>query len=170
MKRMNQLDIGGIDPGRIERVVIERMIAIPVLPKLIALPIFLGAAAALYAGIAPLWMFAVPAVVYLVSVWGSWRVQVMHQRNPRAFGLAGWRGLYTATAVPTSFANGLMGGLLVSLPAEQERTLWTFALCLLVGWMPSRSLDGRTFLLSGLAVLLPVGGVLLGDGSRGAVG
>jgi signal transduction histidine kinase/DNA-binding response OmpR family regulator len=171
MKRMNQLDIGGIDPERIERVVTARMIAVPVLPKLIALPVFLGAAAALYAGIAPLWMFAVPAVVYLVSVWGSWRVQVMHQRNPGAFGLAGWRWFYTATAVPTSLANGLMGGLLASLPAEQERTLWTFALCLLVGWMPSRSLDGRTFLLSGLAVLMPVGGVLLlGDGSRGASG
>src|SRR5262245_48347907 len=171
MKRMNQLDIGGIDPGRIERVVIERMIAIPVLPKLIALPIFLGAAAALYAGIAPLWMFAVPAVVYLVSVWGSWRVQVMHQRNPRAFGLAGWRRLYTGTAVPTSFANGLMGGLLATLPAEHERTLWTFALCLIVGWTPSRGLDGRTFLLSGASLLLPVGGVLLlDDGSRSAIG
>jgi signal transduction histidine kinase/DNA-binding response OmpR family regulator len=168
---MTPLDIAGIDPKRIELVVTERLIALPILPRLIALPIFMGAAAALYAGIAPLWMFAVPAVVYLVAVWGSWRVQAAHKRNPRAFGLNGWRWLYTVTSVPTSFANGLMGGLLATLPAEHERTLWTFALCLIVGWTPSRGLDGRTFLLSGAALLLPVGGVLvLGDGSRAALG
>jgi signal transduction histidine kinase/DNA-binding response OmpR family regulator len=171
MQAMTPLDIGRIDPKRIELVVTERLIALPILPRLIALPIFMGAAAVLYAGIAPVWMFAVPAVVYLASVWGSWRVQAAHQRNPRAFGLAGWRWLYTVTSVPTSFANGLMGGLLATLPADHERTLWTFALCLIVGWTPSRGLDGRTFLLSGAALLLPVGGVLvLGDGSRAALG
>src|SRR5262245_66482839 len=111
MKRMNQLDIGGIDPGRIERVVIERMIAIPVVPKLIALPIFAAAAAALYAGIAPLWMFLVPAVVYLVSVWGSWRVQVAHQRNPGAVGGEGGRWLAPATPVAASFPHVLLGGM-----------------------------------------------------------
>src|SRR5262249_34361700 len=95
----------------------------------------------------------------------------VHKRNPHAFGLAGWRWLYTGTAVPTSFANGLMGGLLATLPADHERTLWTFALCLIVGWTPSRGLDGRTFLLSGLSLLAPVGGVLLlGAGGRAAVG
>ena len=168
---MTPLDIGGIDPKRIELVVTERLIALPVLPRLIALPVFIGAAAVLYAGIAPVWMFAAPTLVYLVSVWGSWRVQAAHARKPRAFGVAGWRWLYTVTAVPTSFANGLMGGLLATLPADQERTLWPFALCLIVGGTPSRGLDGRTFLLSGAALLLPVGGVLvLGDGSRAALG
>ena len=112
-------------------------------------------------------MFVVPTAIYLVSVWGSWRVTVVYERNPAAVGLAGWRWLYTVTAVPTSFANGLMGGLFATLPADQERTLWAFALCLIVGWTPSRSLDGPTFLLSGLALLLPIGGMLvLHDGSR----
>ena len=94
-----------------------------------------------------------------------------HQRNPAAISLAGWRWLYTATAVPTSFASGLMGGLFATLPADQERTLWAFALCLMVGWTPSRNLHGPTFLLSGLALLLPIGGMLvLHDGSRDAIG
>ncbi|MFO1159019.1 MAG: ATP-binding protein [Reyranellaceae bacterium] len=168
---MNPLDIGGIDPKRIELAVTERLVGVPVLPKLLALPIFGAAAGTLYFGIAPLWMFLLPAVIYLVSVWGSWRVQLVHERDPHAFGLAGWRWLYTVTAVPTSFANGLMGGLLATLPAEHARTLWTFALCLIVGWTPSRGLDGRTFLLSGLALLMPVSLVLvLKDGSRDALG
>ncbi|MDP1748076.1 MAG: PAS-domain containing protein [Reyranella sp.] len=171
MNPMNQVDIDRIDPKRIERAVTDRLVSVPTLPKLIALPIFMGAAAALYAGTAPLWMFVIPAIVYLVSVWGSWRVQVVHKRNPGAFGLSGWRWLYTVTAVPTSFANGLMGGFFATLPADQERMLWTFALCLIVGWTPSRGLDGRTFLLSAASLLLPVGGVLvLGDGSRSALG
>jgi signal transduction histidine kinase/DNA-binding response OmpR family regulator/PAS domain-containing protein len=104
-------------------------------------------------------------------VWGSWRVTVVHQRNPAAASLAGWRWLYAATAVPTSFASGLMGGFFATLPADQERTLWAFALCLMVGWTPSRSFHGPTFLLSCLALLLPIGSMLvLHDGSRDAIG
>jgi signal transduction histidine kinase/DNA-binding response OmpR family regulator len=171
MSAMNQVDIARIDPQRVAQVVTNRLVAIPTMPKLLALPIILTAATALYSGIAPWWMFAVPTVIYLVAVWGSWRVTVVHERNPAAVGLAGWRWLYTATAVPTSFASGLMGGLFATLPADQERTLWAFALCLMVGWTPSRSLHGPTFLLSGLALLLPIGGVLvLHDGSRDAIG
>ncbi len=171
MSAMNQVDIARIDPQRVAQVVTNRLVAIPTMPKLLALPIIMAAAGALYGGIAPLWMFAVPTVIYLVAVWGSWRVTVGHERNPAAVGLAGWRWLYTVTAVPTSFASGLMGGLFATLPADQERTLWAFALCLMVGWTPSRSLHGPTFLLSGLALLLPIGGILvLHDGSRDAVG
>jgi signal transduction histidine kinase/DNA-binding response OmpR family regulator len=168
---MNQVDIARIDPQRVALVVTNRLVAIPTMPKLLALPIILAAATALYGWIAPSWMFALPTVIYLVAVWGSWRVTVVHARNPGAVSLRGWRWLYTATAVPTSFASGLMGGLFATLPADQERTLWTFALCLMVGWTPSRSFHGPTFLLSGLALLLPVGGVLvLHDGSRDAIG
>jgi len=168
---MNQLDISGIDPKRVDRIVTDRLVAIPILPKLVALPIFAAVAASLYAGIAPLWMFLVPAVIYLVSVWGSWRVQVAHKRDPGAASLSGWRWLYTVTAVPTTFANGLMGGFFATLPADQERTLWTFALCLIGGWSPSRGLDGRTFMLVAAAALLPTAAVLvLVDGSRPAVG
>ena len=84
---MNQLDIAGIDPKRVERIVTDRLVEIPILPKLVALPIFAVVAASLYAGIAPLWMFLLPAVIYLVSVWGSWRVQVAHKRDPGATSL-----------------------------------------------------------------------------------
>lgn len=168
---MNQLDIAGIDPKRVERIVTDRLVEIPILPKLVALPIFAVVAASLYAGIAPLWMFLLPAVIYLVSVWGSWRVQVAHKRDPGATSLSGWRWLYTVTAVPTTFANGLMGGFFATLPADQERTLWTFALCLIGGWSPSRGLDGRTFILVAAAALLPICAVLvLLDGSRQAIG
>ena len=62
MTPMNQVDIAGIDPKRIEQVVTDRLVEIPILPKLVALPIFAAVAASLYAGIAPLWMFLVPAV------------------------------------------------------------------------------------------------------------
>ena len=168
---MNQVDIARIDPQRVAQVVTNRLVAIPTMPKLLALPIILAAATALYRGIAPLWMFGVPTLIYLIAVWGSWRVTVGYERHPGAVSLRGWRWLYTATAVPTSFASGLMGGLFATLPADQERTLWTFALCLMVGWTPSRSFHGPTFLLSGLALLLPIGGVLvLHDGSRDAIG
>ena len=118
------------------------------------------------------WMFAVPAAIYLVAVWGSWRVTVVHERNPAAVSLAGWRWLYTVTAVPTSFANGLMGGLFATLPADQERTLWAFALCLIVR-LDALAQPAWPHLpaLGGLALLLPIGGVLvLHDGSRDAIG
>ena len=168
---MAQLDIAGIDPKRIEEVVTDRLVEIPVLPKLLALPIFGVASAALFAGVAPLWMFLLPAAIYLASVWGSWHVQLVYRRNPAAVSLSGWRWLYAATAVPTSFANGLMGGLFATLPFRQEQTLWAMALCLIVFGTPSRGLDGRTFTLSSLAVVLPMAGVLaLADGSRDAIG
>ena len=168
---MAQLDIAGIDPKRIEQVVTHRLVEIPTLPKVLALPIFGAVAAALYAGLAPLWMFLVPAAVYVVSVWGSWRVQVVYRRDPSAVSLASWRWLYTVTAVPTSFANGLMGGFFATLPAEEERALWALALCLIVGGTPSRGLDGRTYTLSAASLVLPMAGVLvLGDGSRHAIG
>ena len=151
---MAQLDIAGIDPKRIEQVVTHRLVEIPTLPKVLALPIFGAVSAALYAGLAPLWMFLVPAAVYVVSVWGSWRVQVVYRRDPSAVSLAGWRWLYTVTAVPTSFANGLMGGFFASLPgAEEERALWALALCLIVGGTPSRGLDGRTYTLSAASLV-----------------
>ncbi|SEP08079.1 Signal transduction histidine kinase [Rhodospirillales bacterium URHD0017] len=169
---MAQLDIAGIDPKRIEQVVTHRLVEIPTLPKVLALPIFGAVSAALYAGLAPAWMFLAPAVVYVVSVWGSWRVQVVYRRDPSAVSLAGWRWLYTVTAVPTSFANGLMGGFFATLHgAEEERALWALALCLIVGGTPSRGLDGRTYTLSAASLVLPMAGVLvLGDGSRHAIG
>ncbi|MFZ5781163.1 MAG: ATP-binding protein [Pseudomonadota bacterium] len=168
---MAQLDIAGIDPRRIEQVVTHRLVEVPALPKLLALPIFAIAAAALYAGMAPLWMFLVPAAIYLASVWGSWRVQVIYRRNPEGASLATWRWLYAATAVPTSFANGLMAGFFATIPAEEERTLWAMAVCLIVFGTPSRPLDGRTFTLSATALVLPMAAVLIvADGSRQAVG
>ena len=171
MKAMKQVDVSAIAPGRVEEVITERLIAIPILPRLLALPVFLAAAAALYASLAPLWMFALPTAVYLLSVFGSWRVQTLYRRRPTLFRGAQWHWLYAVTSVPTSFANGLMGGFFATLPYEQERTIWAFALCLIVGWTPSRSLHGPTFLLSSLSLLVPMSGVLiLVDGDRDAAG
>ena len=172
MNLMNQIDVTAIDPKRVARIVTERLIDLPVMPKLLALPVFLAAASALYAGLAPLWMFVVPTIVYLLSILASWYVQALRRRRPNAFGLGGWRWLYAVTAVPTSFANGLMGGFFATIPgADQQRMLWAFALCLVVGWTPSRVLHGPTFLLSSLALLLPMSGVLvLLDGGREAMG
>jgi signal transduction histidine kinase/DNA-binding NarL/FixJ family response regulator len=168
---MSRLNIAGIDPTRIEQVVTHRLMELPIRSRLLALPIFGAVAAVLYAGIAPLWMFLVPALVFVVSVWGSWRVQLAYRRAPSAISLDGWRWLYAATSVPTSFANGLMGGFFATLPAAQERTLWALALCLIVSATPSRTLDGRTFTLSAAALVLPMVGVLvLDDGSRAAIG
>ena len=168
---MAQLDIAGIDPKRIEQVVTHRLVEIPTLPKLLALPVYAIASAALYAGIAPLWMFLIPAALYLSAVWGAWRMQIAYRRNPTSLSLPGWRWLYLAANVPQSFANGLMGGFFATLPAAEERTLWAMAVCLIAGGIPSRALDGRAYTMSGLALLLPMVGVLvLDDGSRPAIG
>ena len=85
---MAQLDIAGIDPKRIEHVVTHRLVEIPTLPKVLALPFFGAAAAAHYAGLAPLWMVLAPAAIYVISVWGSWQVQVVYRRDPSAVSLA----------------------------------------------------------------------------------
>ena len=171
MRDMAQLDIAGVDPKRIEQVVTHRLVEVPTLPRLLALPVFCAAGAALYAGIAPLWMFLVPAAIYLVAVWGGWRMQVAYRRDPASRSLAGWRWMYVATNVPSAFANGLMGGFFATLPGDEERTLWALAICLIVGGTPSRNLDGRIFTMSATLLVLPMTAVLvLGDGSRSALG
>src|SRR5215475_14141998 len=124
---MAQLNIAGIDPRRIEQVVTHRLVEIPTLPKLLALPVYAVASAALYAGVAPLWMFLIPATLYLSAVCGALQMQVVYRRNPTALSLPGWRWLYIAANVPQSFANGLMGGFFATLPAGDERTLWAMA-------------------------------------------
>lgn len=109
MPDMAALDIAGIDPKRIEQVVTHRLVEIPTLPKLLALPIYGIVGAVLYAGVAPLWMFLGPAALYLAAVWGAWQIQIAYRRNPSSASLSGWRWLYAATNVPQSLANGLMG-------------------------------------------------------------
>src|SRR5262245_49773838 len=148
MRDMANLDIAGVDPKRIEQVVTYRLVEVPTLPRLLALPVFGAAGAALYAGIAPLWMFLVPAAIYLVAVWGGWRMQAAYRRNPASRSLAGWRWMYVITNVPSAFANGLMGGFFATLPGDEQRTLWALAICLIVGGTPSRNLDGRIFSMS----------------------
>jgi len=44
MSAMNQVDIARIDPQRVAQVVTNRLVAIPTMPKLLALPIILAAA------------------------------------------------------------------------------------------------------------------------------
>ncbi len=63
-----------------------------------------------------------------------------------------------------------MGGYFAVLPGDQERILWAFGLSLATGFAPARDLDGRTFVLASSLLLLPmVLGLVLGDGSRGAL-
>ena len=89
---MTQLDIAGIDPKRVEQVITDRLVAVPILPKLVALPIFAAVAAALYAGIAPLWMFLVPAA----STWSRSGARGGSRSRTGAIpavSLSGWRWL-----------------------------------------------------------------------------
>ena len=79
---MAQLDIAGIDAKRIEQVVTHRLVEIPTLPKVLALPIFGAVAAALYAGLAPLWMFMVPAAIYVAAGGGSTPSPPCRPRSP----------------------------------------------------------------------------------------
>ncbi len=170
MATMNQMDISGIEPRRVDQIVTDRLQGVPIVPRLMALPMILIAGAALYAGTAPWWMFAIPSVIYFVGVCGAWRSQIAYQRAPAARSFNAWHWNYTWTALPQSLANGLMGGFFASLPGEHERTLWAFTLCLIAGWTPSRSYDGRTFLLSTITLLLPMMGVMVfQDGSRNAL-
>jgi len=169
MPLMKQVDTTAVTPDRVARVVTERLIASPVLTRFIVFPVIAVTATLLYAGAAPVWMLAMPALFYVVSLVGSWRTRQAFRRDPAVQSLATWRLFYAAAAICTSFANGLMGGLFATLPGEHERLLWSFALCLAVGWLPTRTLHGPTFLLSGLALLLPIASVLmLGHGSREA--
>ena len=169
MSATNNLDVTRIDPSRVDRIIADRLQSVPIVPRLIALPIIQGAGAAIYAGVASLWMFALPALFYLASVYGAWRSQQAYRQAPESRSFNAWRWNYTSTSLPQSFASGLLGGFFASLPGDQGHMLWAFALCLIAGWTPSRSLDGRTYLLSGLALILPMSGVLaLVDGSRNA--
>ena len=170
MTSSNQLNIAGVDPRRVDRVVADRLQAVPVAPRLIALPVILAGGAALYAGVAPLWMFVIPPIFYLTAVYGAWRSQHIYRRDPEARSFNAWRWNYLFTSLPQSFASGLLGGFFATLPGSQEHTLWAFALCLIAGWTPSRALDGRTYMMAGAALLLPIVSVLaLADGSRNAL-
>jgi signal transduction histidine kinase/DNA-binding response OmpR family regulator len=168
---MASQDTTDIEPLRIHQVVAERLVSFPLRSRLVTLPIILGAAAILFAGSAPLWMFVAPTVVYLVGVAIGWWVQAAYRRAPSSRTPSSWRWLYMASAFPSVFASGLMGGFFAALPdVEAERLLWSFALCLMLAGLPSRGLDGRTFLLSGLALVGPTCVILMLDGRREALG
>ncbi len=165
------LDPAKVDPERIDRVIVERQQTVAILPSLIVLPLYLISGAALYGGLAPLWMFLVSPALYLPAVYAKWLSQKAYKRAPDSRSLAGWRLNYLLTTLPQSIGSGAMGALLATLPATNERTLWAFLLCLIAVGTPARTLDGRTFVLAGLAVLAPLIGVLvLVDGGREALG
>ncbi len=170
MQDMNQVDVAGIDPKRVAQVVTERLLEVPMLPRLLALPIILAVAVGLYGGLVPPQVFVVFTVVYLASIAGTWRLQVRYRKEPAAFGLTTWRLLNFAIGIPAVLAVGVMGSVFAILPHDLERTLWIGALCLLSGGMPSRRLHGPTFLGWGVALLGPAILVLvLHDGSRPAL-
>ncbi len=167
MEPMNALSI---DRERIDRIVTQRLLEVPMLPRLLVLPIMLAVAAALYGALVPIHVFFVFTVVYLASIASTWRLQVRYRKEPAAFGLATWRLLNLVIGMPAVLAVGALGGVFASLPHDLERTLWTGALCLLSGGMPSRRLHGPSFLGWGLALLGPAILVLaFHDGSRPAL-
>jgi signal transduction histidine kinase/CheY-like chemotaxis protein/HPt (histidine-containing phosphotransfer) domain-containing protein len=166
-----QLDTAAIDPRRIDLVIVERLQAVPLAPRLLALPCIQGVGAAIYAGTAEWWMFAVTAPLYLAAVFGAWRDQLLYKRAPQARSVDGWRLAYLATSLPQSLASGLLGGFFAALPGVNERTLWAFVLCLVFGWTPSRALDGRTYAIAGAALLAPmIFSLVCFDGSRSGLG
>jgi signal transduction histidine kinase/DNA-binding response OmpR family regulator/uncharacterized membrane protein YqjE len=167
---MEPKNVDSVERERIDRVITQRLLEVPMLPRLLALPIILIVAGALYGDMVPVEVFVAAALVYLASIAGTWRLQVSYRRNPAAFGLATWRLLNVSIGIPAVLAVGALGGVFASLPHDLERTLWTGALCLLSGGMPSRRLHGPTFLGWGLALLGPAILVLvLYDGSRPAM-
>jgi signal transduction histidine kinase/DNA-binding response OmpR family regulator len=170
MPGMKQVDTTAIAPDRVAWVVTERLIASPTLARYRTFPIIAVTAILLYDGAAPAWMVAVPTLFYLASLAGAWRIRQAFLKDPTAQSLARWHLFYAAIAICSAFANGLIGGLFATLPGEHERFIWSLALCLAVGWLPTRTLHGPTFLLSGLALLLPLAiALILGDGSRDAL-
>lgn len=113
---MNQMDLAGVDPRRVDQIVTDRLQSVPIGPRVIALPLILAAGAALYGGIAPWWMFALPAAIYGIAVYGAWRSQIAYRRGPQARSFNAWHWNYTFTALPQSIASGLMGGFFASFP------------------------------------------------------
>lgn len=168
---MSQLDVSRVDPARIEQIVLRRLLEVPMRPRVLAIPVYVTVAATLYAGVAPLWMFVLPAVLYVVSVAAAWRVQVLYQRHPAALGPAGWYGLCATTVTATNLSTGVMCGLLATLPLAHEPAMLALGLCLISAALPWRRLDGRVYTLATAALILPMSTVLvLGDGSRQAMG
>lgn len=156
MTDSTQLDTAAIAQERVDRIVVERLQAVPILPRLLALPCIQGVGAAIFAGSAEWWMFAVTIPFYLGAVYAAWASQQVYRRNPRRYSIEGWRLNYLATSLPQSLGSGLLGGFFAALPGNNEHVLWGFVLCLVFGWTPSRALDGRTYALAGLALLLPM--------------
>ena len=168
---MTQLDVSRIDPARIEQVVFRRLLEVPMRPRVLALPVYVAVAATLYAGVAPLWMFALPAFLYVVSVAAAWRIQALYRRRPAAFGRTGWYLLCAATVTATNFCTGSMCGLLATLPLAHEPAMLALGLCLIAAALPWRGLDGVIYTLATAALIVPMSAALvLGDGSRQAMG
>jgi PAS domain S-box-containing protein len=165
------LDTAAISAERIDRVIVERLQSVPVLPRLAALPCIQGVGAAVFGGMASWWMFGTTAPVYLAAVIGAWYSQKRYRRDPEAHSINGWRLDYLATSLPQSFASGMLGGFFATIPGANEHTMWAFVLCLIFGWTPSRNLDGRTYAMAGAALLLPmIFSLFFMDGSRAAMG
>ncbi|HTR87109.1 MAG TPA: hypothetical protein VMI56_21685, partial [Reyranella sp.] len=134
--------IAGIDRSRIDAVLTRRLLSIVFLPRVLGLPTAWAISVAIYGQQAPLWMYIGPGLLYLVSLASCWWLQSRYTRDPESLTPARWRWLYGLFSVPTPISIGLMGAAFATLPGEQEHILWAFVLCMVVGWVPVRAING----------------------------
>jgi signal transduction histidine kinase/CheY-like chemotaxis protein/HPt (histidine-containing phosphotransfer) domain-containing protein len=167
---MVEPDIDSIDPKRVERALIARLIGIPVRPKVMAMAFGHLVLYALYGSLAPLGLYLIPIPIYLLTAWANRRVQVLHARSPAAYGNRGWRMLFIAAEFPAWVCAGSIGAYVVTLPNDLARLVWAFYLLSTAVWMPARQLDGPTVFLTRFAMVLPMAAsLLILDGSREAL-
>lgn len=156
-KRMSlsSIDLSAIDPKRVERVVTDRLIAHPLLPRFFTTPALVGGAAFIYWNVAPLWPFVVHAALHVTALVAHRQLRTFYRQREDVHDPAVWRLLVTLCLALTSLVNGIMGGYYVSLPGELDAYFILVALCLMTSLLPSRNLEGRAFVASCAALLVP---------------
>ena len=153
---------GGVDPARVRREIVVRLVTMSTLPRLLTLPALVGGSVALWGDVAPPWAFVLQAVLFATALAGHKALKEFYLRRPDALDLRGW---YTAAVLVLSAAtlvNGTAAGYYVTLPGDQARAIAVFALCLMIGLLPSRQLDAATFGLSSTLIILPSALSILG--------
>ena len=133
----------------------DRLIAVPALPWLLALPAVLIGATVFHRELARPWVLCVVAAVYLVGLALQLWLRGLAARDRDAFSARAWRLLVVACFASLSIAFGILSAHLMTEVAASERPFVLLAACLLIGGIPVRDLDGRSFAVCLFAGLGP---------------